>query len=436
MSSQGTLKTVRLLFLVIYIILIIAPLAVIRLPGFDDFAGIIFQIGMSLGLVSFCLLVLQVVLTSRWKTLESIYGLDKLTNFHKTMGILIGLLLTAHVIIMIGFGIKYSAMAAKLGEFGVDIGKWAYGIALITITLALTFGSFRMDYNVWRLSHKTAPVIVVLAFFHSYLVGPDLRIMGMKVYWFALLFIFIIAFLYRNFFIPVFARKSYSIKSVAAETDNTFTLTYLPDRGKRFSYKPGQFILLRLKRPGRKSETHPFTLSSSPSEGQFLQNTIKQSGNFTNTINQTTTSDKVIIEGPYGRFSFLNAKSKALLFIAGGVGITPIMSMIKYMRDTNDSKDVILLYGNRTVNDIIFRKELEKLPVNFKVIHILSNADTEWNGLKGYITKDIIAKYAKDILFDADVFLCGPPKMMQKIVSYLKELRIPASRVHYERFSI
>jgi 3-phenylpropionate/trans-cinnamate dioxygenase ferredoxin reductase subunit len=389
---------------------------------------LILEIGLAFGVISFCLLILQVILTSRWKPLERFFALDHLTNYHKLFGMLIGFTLTCHIIIMIS--------KIKFENIAIDLGEWAYAIALINITLAFLFPSFGLDYNIWRISHKSTHFIIVLAFIHSYLIGPQIQIPAVRIFWWFLLLVWLSVFLYRNFYIPVFMRKIYNIESIRQETHNTFTLTYLPQKGNRFDYKPGQFLFLKLKRPGRKSELHPFTISSSPTQGDFLQNTIKQSGNYTNTIDQTLITDKAIIEGPYGKFSFLNTKSKSLLFIAGGVGITPLMSMIRYLRDTKDSRQVILLYANRTIEDIIFKQELEELPANFKIVHIMSNEDEKFQGIKGHITKDVIAQSAKEILNEADVFICGPPAMMQKALSILKELKVPLSRIHYERFSI
>lgn len=194
-------------------------------------------------------------------------------------------------------------------------------------------------------------------------------------------------------------------------------------------------MFLKLKRPGRKSEIHPFTIAAPPTY-DHLQATIKQSGNFTDTIDRTKTTDTAFIEGPYGQFSFLNFPDKPLLMIARGVGITPIMSMIRYLRDTEDGRTVILLYGNQTAKDIIFRKEMENLSDNFTVVHTLADVDEDWNGLKGFITKEMIAEYAQPILDKAEVFLCGPPPMMNKFIAYSKELNIPGARIHYERFTI
>jgi 3-phenylpropionate/trans-cinnamate dioxygenase ferredoxin reductase subunit len=226
------------------------------------------------------------------------------------------------------------------------------------------------------------------------------------------------------------------VESVLPETHNTYNITLKPDAKSVKHHKPGQFAFLELKRPGRKSEIHPFTIASSPTFDTGLRFTIKQSGNFTNTIDQTRTSDKAYVEAPYGQFSFLNYARKPILFIAGGVGITPIMSMMRYLRDTGDFRRALLLYGSCTRKDIIFEDELKALPENFEVIHILSDPDDDWDGLKGFVTEEVIADRAGSVLDEAEVFVCGPPQMMDKVIASLKHLDVNPAHIHYERFTI
>jgi predicted ferric reductase len=182
------------------------------------------KIALALGLISFCLLILQVILTSRLKPIENIFALDRLTNYHKILGIIIGVFLTIHISIMIS--------VIKFENFAIDMGQWAYGIAIVNIIFALTFASFGIDYNIWRISHKTPHLIIIFAFIHSYLIGPQLQNIPMKIFWWVLLAIALLVFLYRNFYVPVFFRKIYSIESIKQEIHNTFTLTYRPQKGK------------------------------------------------------------------------------------------------------------------------------------------------------------------------------------------------------------
>jgi predicted ferric reductase len=432
---MSKLKATRIALLILYVLVIGSPMIAIDWLPVGNVWNLLLKVGKAAGLIAFVILVLQVVLTCRLKMLDRIFAIDNITNFHKIMGMIVACLLIAHVSLIIA-GTKNTALLSMETSWRVNLGKAALGLALVTVMLAVGFQAFGLDYNVWRVTHKSALAIVLLGFLHSYFIGYEVQSTNLKTFWWILLFVCVAASSYRNLYIPFLGRKRYSVQSVAPQTHNTYTITLRADKKPIKRHKPGQFMFLKLKRPGRKSEIHPFTIASSPTQDSELQVTIKQSGNFTNTIDQTKSSDKALVEGPYGRFSLLNYPESPLVFIAGGVGITPIMSMIRYLRDTKDRRDVTLLYGNRARRDIIFESELEKLPENFRVTHILSDPDNDWSGPKGYITKDIIADYAQHTLGSAEIFLCGPPPMMKKIIVYLKEMNVAARRIHYERFSI
>jgi ferredoxin-NADP reductase len=167
-----------------------------------------------------------------------------------------------------------------------------------------------------------------------------------------------------------------------------------------------------------------------------LQATIKKSGDFTNTIGETIPGDKALIEAPFGRFSFVHDNPKSFLFIAGGVGVTPIMSMLRYLRDTNDKRKALLIYGNKTPKDIVFRDELDKMLGWLKIVHIMSEPDSQWTGARGFVTREFLEKNAGDLFADAHVYLCGPPIMMKKVTGTLKNLGISKKRIHYELFSL
>ncbi|MCE5186776.1 MAG: ferric reductase-like transmembrane domain-containing protein [Planctomycetaceae bacterium] len=424
----------RAVFLIVFAGAIAGPVACIDWNAVHTPAQWLYNLGRSAALMGFVILCFQVVLTCRWKLLDYLFAIDRITNFHKRMGILVTVLLTTHVFLILS-AIKSSGQTLP-DSWQIDVGEVTLALLWVTVVLALTFDMFGLDYNIWRLSHKTALLLVVLGFIHSRFIGFQLLNTRLVVFWWILLAVAALAAAYRNIVIPLFLRRRCRIDSILPQTHDTFTLSFKPVEKAIRQHKPGQFMWLTLKRPGRKSETHPFTIASSPTALPALQVTIKQSGNYTNTIGLTRTTDTAIIEGPYGRFSMLNYPATPLLFIAGGVGITPVMSMIRYLRDTGDNRRVILLYGNKTADDIIFKDELNTLASNFTITHILSRPSPDWSGPKGHITGELIGEHAQSILHNAEVFLCGPPAMMDKIIAALKQLAVPAARVHYERFTI
>lgn len=428
-------KTSRSLLLILYAGTIAGTTLAIDWSSAGEFRGLLVLFGKSAGLMAFVMLVLQAAMTCRVKLLDRLAAIDKVTNFHKRMGIVVACLLIAHVALLVA-GKNNLALLSMETSWRVNLGKAALGMTWLTVTLAMTFGAFGLDYNIWRVSHKTALAIVGLGFLHSWSIGAEVRYTPLRFVWWGLLLVCAAAAVYRNGYIPLWGRRRYRVKAVSRQTHNTYTLTLGAEQTPIRTHKPGQFIFLKLKRPGRKSEIHPFTLASSPAEAPSLQVTIKQSGNFTNTIDQTTTADTAMVEGPYGQFSLVNYPAGPVLLIAGGVGITPLMSMMRYLRDTGDRREVVFLYGNRTRDDILFEKELAALPANFKVVHVLSEADAAWTGLKGYITQEIIGEHIRSMPATTEIFLCGPPPMMDKVIGSLRALEIAGGRIHYERFTL
>jgi predicted ferric reductase len=355
-------------------------------------------------------------------------------RFHKGMAILAVCLLVAHPLLLAvdhGWGLFSFDV-----PWSINLGKVTLALLLLVVFFALFFKKLGIEYQVWRYAHKGAPVVIVLGFIHSYSIGPELRPVGMQIYWWILLGAVALVFLYRNAYVPLWGRRSFRVVSVDQETHDTYTVAMEPEDGESFSHRPGQFMFLRLYRPGRRGEEHPFTISSSPTTELPLTATIKESGDFTNTIGQTRKGYTAGVEAPYGRFSFLHHDPESLLFIAGGVGITPVLSMLRYLRDTGDERPICLIYGNKSEEDIIRREELESMPGNVQVHHVLSHPGDDWEGARGYVTRDAIENFAADFLPGADVYLCGPPPMMDMVVEALRGLNVEEERMHFERFAL
>jgi predicted ferric reductase len=191
-----------------------------------------------------------------------------------------------------------------------------------------------------------------------------------------------------------------------------------------------------LIRNGRVSEPHPFTISSSPTQDR-LSISVKSVGDFTATIGDTKTSDRAYIDAPYGAFSFLNHDAQNLVFVAGGIGVTPFMSMMRYLVDNGLDRNVLLIWGNKTERDITFRDELENMVAHMpslRVVHVMSNQD-DWPGETGYVDAKMLERYMRGVE-NPQVFVCGPPVMMPKVINALRDLGVPKQRIHYEQFAL
>jgi len=184
-----------------------------------------------------------------------------------------------------------------------------------------------------------------------------------------------------------------------------------------YQFIPGQYCMWTIE-----SESRPFTMTSVPSS-EYLEFTIKKMGDFTSNLFELKPGYQLEMSEPHGsELNFDETIKDDIVFIAGGSGITPFICAIRYAFEHKMTNKLILLYGNRTQDDIIFKNELDQY--DMKVVHVLSNED--WSGEQGYVDQKIIDKYVKDPI-NKTWYICGPPPMtagMRKILDSIGVTKI------------
>ncbi len=227
------------------------------------------------------------------------------------------------------------------------------------------------------------------------------------------------------------------ISKIIQETHDTKTFRINLD-GNEFNFEPGQFINLsfNIKQNGETKElTRQYSLSSSPLKKDCIELTIKKKQNGTASsyiIDKLNVNDPVKIKGPYGVFTYKDDVKKAV-FLAGGSGISSLISMIRYIKDKKLDTDVTLIFSNRTPRDIIYKKELEELKNNgFKIINTITDYGGEdWKGERQRINGEMIKKYCD---LDSTFYICGLPQMVEDVRKELESLGIDKSRIKFERY--
>jgi predicted ferric reductase len=164
--------------------------------------------------------------------------------------------------------------------------------------------------------------------------------------------------------------------------------------------------------------------------------TIRNLGDFTSNIPNVAAGARVYLDGPYGVFTIGNPADMHVL-IAGGIGVTPMMSMIRTLADRSDKRPVILLYGVQDWDSITFREELEALKtrLNLTVVHVLSKPSAGWTGEQGFINAEMFKRHLPPPYADHEYFICGPNVMMDAIEKALGDMNVPMSKYHSERYS-
>ncbi len=279
-------------------------IAALRVPG--DYS-VVFEIGRGAGLAAFGVILLQPVLAARLRTIEQPFGLDIVSRFHRFMGVFVAALLLLHPTLMAQGGMGWSLLTK------LDL-EWYYWVGRVTLVLLLGHALcsvFRrplgIGFELWRRIHYIlAAVIVAAVFVHSWWGGYDMGPRSIQILWVVLVTMAFSAFTYHKIFKPIaLGRNPYTVAEVRQETSHVWDIKFAPPSGQNiYEYIPGQFHFVTLYRGGGLPvEEHHWTISSSPTQQDYISSTIKESGDFTKTIGLTKPGDKALVQGPFGRFS-------------------------------------------------------------------------------------------------------------------------------------
>lgn len=224
-----------------------------------------------------------------------------------------------------------------------------------------------------------------------------------------------------------------SVVDIIQRTSDILSIRF--ERPEAFCYDPGQFMFIKIHKNEEELIKH-FTISSSPTE-ETLEITKKLTGHdYSNALQNLKIGDNISIDGPYGDFTFKGEHGK-VLFLTGGIGITPIRSIIRYCLDKRLSTDMVLLYSCRFEDDVPFKNEIDELNdinLNLKVFYAVSRPTEKWGGYTGRISGELIRESVPDYQ-SRFTYISGPPAMVASMKTILtNELNLPASRIKTEQF--
>lgn len=220
----------------------------------------------------------------------------------------------------------------------------------------------------------------------------------------------------------------------------TFRLV-MPDGGALpFAYLPGQFLTLSVDAGGRKVK-RSYTIASSPARTGFCEITVRRDpqGMVSTYLHEKVVEgDLLQVAGPSGKFTFSGEGHDSIVLIGGGVGVTPMMGVLRYLTDRSWRGQMYFIYGSKSEADVIYRDEIEYLRARYPNVHVVltvERADSaQWPHATGLITKELLAREVPCI-GGRHVHLCGPPPMMAAVRTALLDLGVPAGRIETEVFT-
>ncbi len=425
----------------IYLALVLAPLAVLLLGPAREGSGFWWDLSLALGFAGTAMVGTLFFQTARFRRVSAPFGIDIIYYFHRQSSLVAFLFILAHPVILL---ILKPEIWSFLRPGVAPAHLWAALVSLLALALLITSSllrkQFRIHYDDWRVAHAVLAVLALaLAIYHIESVGHYVDTPWKKQLWGTFSLSWLALLVYVRLLKPWRQlRHPYRVKQVIAERGEAWTLEVVPEGHEGFTFQPGQFAWLSLGDSPFALKEHPFSISSSAENPGCLQFTIKALGDFTERIKETGVGRKVYLDGPHGAFSTDRVPAAGYVFIAGGIGIAPLMGMLRTFADRTDSRPLLLFYAYNTLERLTFREELEerKTKLDLTVVYLLKDPPSDWQGESGLISADVLQRHLPVNLSSREYFICGPVAMIHLSEKLLHRLGVPLVQIHSELFDL
>jgi predicted ferric reductase len=431
-------------WIAVYLLLTSAPLLILLIgptpPGREFWR----ELSVALGFGGLAMMALQFVLTARFKVIKAPYGSDVVYHFHQQISLVALVLILAHPLLL------FTNSPDTLGLLNLLTAPWRAraGVVAVLSLVALIAASlwrkrFKIEYTRWRIWHGILAIAAVsLAMIHIVLAAHYVNTPWKQVFWAGYGLFWIGLLVWVRLVKPILLlRRPYAVEEVIRERGNAWTLAVRPVGHAGMRFMPGQFAWLTAWKSPFTDAEHPFSFSSGAGQPERVAFTIKELGDFTRTVKDLKPGQRVYLDGPFGAFSVdRHPHAQGYVFIAGGIGITPMMSMLRTLAGRGDRRPLLLIYANNTWEDVTFREEIDALKqqLNLRVVHVLRDPPEGWQGEQGFVSRDLLARHLpperKRNAYE--VFICGPKPMMDSVEQALVGLGVHMGDFHSERFDL
>ena len=396
------------------------------------------KIGRLCGVLALVVLGTQHLFSARLRVLDEAFGLDLLLRRHAARGCAAVVLASVHPFLVCSRGL-HESLPVSATDPSIYVGAAALtGLWLIAITsMRRTF--LQLSYEAWKRIHLLTFAIVFGGLGHSFGVNHDFWSGWWLIVAIALIATAAGALAWSVVRWALLTRREWTVASVQPVARRTVNIRLEPPEGFEFRHQPGQFAFLTIRGGGVARQEHPFTISSAPGDADGVTFTVRGSGDYTATLGEVRVGATARVDGPFGLFSYAARAPKSdLLLIAGGIGVTPMLSMLRTLIAAGDSRGIRLICVNHTADDIPFREELDAIGAersNVRITHVLTR-QSDWPGETGRLDAAMLARLLTDGDRRAAAFVCGPPAMMTATVAALRKAGVPRRRIHTERFAL
>jgi predicted ferric reductase len=405
----------------------------------EEFPSFFFvQLDQITALLGTLLLSWSMLLMTRLNFLEKLFdGLDKVYKAHKWTSIWGMILITMHIISLAVIRIPNFDSAIKIffpvhSQAYINWGAWSFWLFVFFVLITLFMKKIRMSYQIWKYIHKVTGIALIFAFIHIVLIPGNITASPILNIWLLLTTgTGIASWIYFEIFYKLLA-PNYTYRVVKIDKNSDVFKIQLEAEDKKMAYKPGQFAYLSFIKSKISKEIHPFTITSHPDENN-LAFAIRILGDYTQTLGDVGVGDIARVWGPYGNFAdkFLQSDKNAI-FIGGGIGIAPFISMLKEAKKKTKSVTKLdIFYCTKYKREACFDKDFDKETKNDISISYLNKCSREGSRL----TISEIVKKVQDAN-NTIVYICGPNRMIKPIEKGLVSQGFPGANIVSESFDL
>ncbi len=428
-------------WITIFLAVVVFPLCIMLVTPTPSGREFWFEFSIALGFFGLMQMLIQFILIARFKSVSNPYGIDVLLQLHRRLAIVaISVILFHPIIIMVN-------NPSRLKLLNPLAGNWASRFAIISVLLLLVLAAtslfrekIKLKYEYWRISHLTLSVlIIVFSQLHVSLAGLYTNSFWKQ----SILVIMATAMVGLVFYLRVIKSvwqrsNQWRVTEVRQERGDSCTLALEAENHPGMSFLPGQFAWLKLANSPFTLDEHPFSFSSGAMRTTCVEFGIKELGDFTRGIKNIHPGTRAYLDGPHGAFCIDRYPAVGFVFVAGGIGIAPIMSFLRSMAERKDPRPVLLVYADRTWDSLTFREDIENLKekIDLEVVYVLEEPPENWQGERGMIDKDLLQNHLPKDAIHRNFFICGPDPMMNAVEVLLVELGVEKTNIHLERFSL
>lgn len=425
----------------LYVAVAVCPLVFAAIGIAEERRGFWREFAVALGFVGLSMMGMQLVLVARIKTVAAPFGEDALVAFHRYLGYAGTAFVFAHPVLLIvlvdpSYIVRVIPwMAPWAGRFGTLAILCLLGIIVTSVWRV----RLRISYETWQVIHLVASAVAIIAaVVHVELINYYIDRPWKRVLWIVMSAALLGVFVWVRIIRPAIRmRHPWTVSSVVQERGGISTITFRPVNHAGFTFAPGQFGWLSMNRSPFSLTQHPFSFSSNGDDPTALQMGIKSLGDFTTTIAAIQPGTRAYIDGPHGVFSPDRNEGPGFGFIAGGVGISPIMSMLRTLAARADRRPCHLFYGVNNLGEAAFSEEIGQLAtkLDLAVWYVVTDPEPDWSGDRGFIGVETLRRRLPARYQTLQYFICGPGALQDAMEDALSAMAVPADRVHTEHFN-